>query len=36
MVDDDESQEEELKEGWADECLDEELKAILAVHANGK
>ena len=28
--------EEEVKEGWADECLDEELKAILAVQTNGK
>lgn len=28
--------EEEVKEGWADECLDEELKAILAVQVNGK
>ena len=29
-------EEEEVKEGWADECLDEELKAILFVQANGK
>ena len=27
---------EEEKEGWADECLDEEIKGILCVHANGR
>jgi len=27
---------EEDKEGWADECLDEELKSILVVQANGR
>ena len=27
---------EDMKECWADECLDEELKGILSDHAHGK
>ena len=32
----DEPMEEEEKEGWADEILDEELKAILGTYENGR